>query len=315
MSERARLSAVPVLACSGLAKTYSSGPQDVAGAAGVDLDVRARRAHRDRRRSGSGKSTLLHLLGGLDAPTAGDGHASTGATFATLSEAERGELRNRALGFVYQFHHLLPEFTAVENVAMPLLIRRMPPRDAQRARGRDARARSGWGTGSSIVPGELSGGERQRVALARALVTQAALRARRRADRQPRPAHRGGGVRPDARAERARRHAPRDRHARPRTRRAQRPHAASGRRRAARLTPQYCTGIGSSERHRYHVATLRHGDHIAANSRSSRRRQAIAVVVVQRRSPSAGRCRRAAGCRGAIRGTSGTSPRSSGRCP
>jgi len=163
----------PVLACRGITRHFREGPARIEVLTGVDLTL----GRGDRLAvvgaSGAGKSTLLQLLGGLDRPTAGTVHI-LGEDINALNEVDRGHLRNRAVGFVYQFHHLLPEFTALENVAMPLLVGRVATALA-RDRATKLLERVGLGARLTHKPGELSGGERQRAAVARALITNPAL--------------------------------------------------------------------------------------------------------------------------------------------
>lgn len=162
-----------VLLCRDVVRQFNEGSSTLEVLSGVNLDVRPAERLAIIGSSGSGKTTLLQIMGGLDEPTSGDVIVG-GQTIAHTSEREKGLLRNKYLGFVYQFHHLLPEFTAAENVAMPLMIRRMPRAEALAAAGKLLDL-VGLGARLTHKPGEMSGGERQRAAVARALITQPRL--------------------------------------------------------------------------------------------------------------------------------------------
>jgi len=164
---------VPALECHGLTRRFVEGGVVINVLNGIELSVAPGECLAIVGYSGAGKTTLLQLLGGLDTPTAGEVRVG-GQNLSAVDNAQRGLIRNRHLGFVYQFHHLLPEFTALENVAMPLLVRREPVA-AIRVRAREVLERVGLGARLDHRPGELSGGERQRVAVARALVTEPAV--------------------------------------------------------------------------------------------------------------------------------------------
>ena len=161
-----------VIECKNIRKIYTEGPQDVEVLKGVSLQIEAGEQVAIVGSSGSGKTTLLNMLGGLDLPSSGQVLVA-GKDLATVNETVRGQLRNKYLGFVYQFHHLLNEFTAAENVAMPLLIAGLATAEVEE-RSLSMLARVGLAERASHKPAELSGGERQRVAIARALVTEPA---------------------------------------------------------------------------------------------------------------------------------------------